>query len=408
MRKIVYIFLIVHCTMVIDNCLSQWVLKSNGMGNQTILSLVVKGNKLFAGTNYHGIFVSSDLGESWTHTSLDTFNIRTLYSDGQNIYAGTIGNNMYISHDDGVTWDHSLLTVPGISCFASVGNKIYAGTNFYGLQLSEDQGATWTKISFNLLFVYSILIRPDKMLTGNYDIFHEGLYTSTDGGIMWDTTLINYTRVNKLAENGNRIFAGTDDRGILISDDNGINWVQSLLSGKNISGIFVFEDYIFAGTYQSGLYVSHNNGLNWEPKNGGLTVNASIDDVVKQQKFIFLATHTGVYRSHLNDILSIQPVSSEIPGQYSLSQNYPNPFNPSTKIKFMIPPSSSVAQTFVRPVGLSVYDLLGREVTTLVNEELKPGTYEVEWNASHYPSGVYFYKLTSADFTETRKMVLLK
>jgi hypothetical protein len=70
--------------------------------------------------------------------------------------------------------------------------------------------------------------------------------------------------------------------------------------------------------------------------------------------------------------------------------------------------SSSAAQTFVRPLGLSVHDALGREVATLVNQQLSPGTYEIVWNASNYPSGLYFYKLSSGNFTETKRMILIK
>ena len=85
---------------------------------------------------------------------------------------------------------------------------------------------------------------------------------------------------------------------------------------------------------------------------------------------------------------------------FTLSQNYPNPFNPQTKIKFAVPKAS-----FTK---LIIYDLLGREVATLVNEELKPGTYEADWDGSDYSSGVYFYKLVSGDFSEIKKMVLMK
>ena len=89
----------------------------------------------------------------------------------------------------------------------------------------------------------------------------------------------------------------------------------------------------------------------------------------------------------------------------NLSQNYPNPFNPVTRIKFDIPPLKGVRGMMVR---LIIYDLLGREVTTLVNEPMKPGTYEVDWDGSMYASGVYFYKLITDEYVETRKMVLLK
>jgi hypothetical protein len=96
-------------------------------------------------------------------------------------------------------------------------------------------------------------------------------------------------------------------------------------------------------------------------------------------------------------------VASEIgniAAAYSLSQNYPNPFNPSTKIRWQLPVGSQVA--------LKVYDILGREVTTLVNEYRQAGKYETEFNAETLPSGVYFYQLKADGFVETKKMILLK
>ena len=91
---------------------------------------------------------------------------------------------------------------------------------------------------------------------------------------------------------------------------------------------------------------------------------------------------------------------AEVPDHFSLSQNYPNPFNPNTNIKFQIAKLSDVK--------LIIYDVLGREITTLVNEQLKLSTYEVEWDGTNYPSGVYFYKLITQYYSETRKMVLIK
>ena len=100
-------------------------------------------------------------------------------------------------------------------------------------------------------------------------------------------------------------------------------------------------------------------------------------------------------------VISLQlPISTEIPKSYNLAQNYPNPFNPSTKIKFGVPKNGEVR--------LVIYDVIGKEVATLVNEHLNAGTYESEWNASNFPSGVYFYKLVSEDFTQTKKLVLIK
>jgi hypothetical protein len=91
---------------------------------------------------------------------------------------------------------------------------------------------------------------------------------------------------------------------------------------------------------------------------------------------------------------------SPLPGCWSLSQNYPNPFNPSTHIRY------SIAQT--QMVHLAVFDVLGREVTALVHERMKPGTYSVEWDAANAASGVYFYRLNAGNYSETKKLVLTR
>jgi len=92
--------------------------------------------------------------------------------------------------------------------------------------------------------------------------------------------------------------------------------------------------------------------------------------------------------------------SNQIPAEFTLSQNYPNPFNPVTKINFNIPSAEFVT--------LSVYDVMGREVAVLISESLKPGSYEAEWNAVNSTSNIYFYKLTAGNFTDTKRMMLIK
>lgn len=104
----------------------------------------------------------------------------------------------------------------------------------------------------------------------------------------------------------------------------------------------------------------------------------------------------------------IVEVEIDLPEQFVLEQNYPNPFNPSTKIKYSIP---SIVTTEVKQsqfVDLSVYDVLGNEVAKLVNEERPAGSYEVEFNAGNFPSGVYYYQLKAGEFISTKKMILLK
>ena len=114
---------------------------------------------------------------------------------------------------------------------------------------------------------------------------------------------------------------------------------------------------------------------------------------------------TGEFEDYPTSVESV----SDLPTKYELSQNYPNPFNPSTKIKFTIP--SAGTQHGV-PVQLKVYDILGNEVATLVDEEKNPGVYEVEFSTSsgvsNLSSGIYIYRIESLDFVNTKKMILLK
>jgi hypothetical protein len=106
----------------------------------------------------------------------------------------------------------------------------------------------------------------------------------------------------------------------------------------------------------------------------------------------------------------VNQVGNEIPDRYSLSQNYPNPFNPVTKIKFDI--ASNNYFPLERGAGgmtiLKVYNILGKEIATLVNEQLLPGTYEVAFDGSKLSNGVYFYKLSTVNFTDTKRMLLIK
>lgn len=99
-------------------------------------------------------------------------------------------------------------------------------------------------------------------------------------------------------------------------------------------------------------------------------------------------------------VIGINQIANEIPTDYKLYQNYPNPFNPVTKIKFSIPIPEFVT--------IKIYDALGREVSTLVNDRVIAGVYSVDWDGAAYPSGVYFYSINSGNFIQTRKMVLIK
>jgi hypothetical protein len=106
--------------------------------------------------------------------------------------------------------------------------------------------------------------------------------------------------------------------------------------------------------------------------------------------------------------------NESLPQEYRLEQNFPNPFNPITKIRFTIPTSPLNPSPYQgegnreRLISLKVYGVIGNEIATLVNEEMEPGIYEVEFDAKDLTSGVYFYSLTVGSFTDTKKMILLR
>ena len=134
-----------------------------------------------------------------------------------------------------------------------------------------------------------------------------------------------------------------------------------------------------------------------------------IGDYVGQTIWVGFRYNTDVstdgYFVNLDDIevdnpIGIQPISTEVPKRFELKQNYPNPFNPVTNIEFSI-----VKGGFV---NLVIFNALGQQVSTLVNQDLKAGSYKYDFNASGLPSGTYYYRLTSGDFTQTNKMILVK
>jgi hypothetical protein len=182
----------------------------------------------------------------------------------------------------------------------------------------------------------------------------------------------------------------------IINDENG-NQVQQLEQIWN--GVAwvndVKKEYAYIWNYFESCNAELWNGTSWEPGDTPILVNNPdgfrIAIVVQSINIYYL-------------IVSVESTNSETPKNYSLFQNYPNPFNPATTIRYEIPEQSFVT--------LKVYDVIGKEITTLVNEEKPAGSYEVEFNTSainHNPtSGVYFYTLSAGNYFTTKKMILLK
>ena len=177
-------------------------------------------------------------------------------------------------------------------------------------------------------------------------------------------------------------------------------WQNPLPQGNTLLSVkFISSTAGWAVGQDGTILRTTNGGTTWIPQTSGTTewlnsvhfTDNNTGWTVGDGGTILKTTNGGV---------KVINTSTEVPSKYFLEQNYPNPFNPTTQIRFDIKQSSYAK--------LIVYDILGKEISTLVNEKLSAGSYEVNWNGSGYPSGVYFYKLITDGYSDVKKMILNK
>ena len=400
---IIAFLIIYNLSFNINNCKSQWV-QCNGIGtNQFVYSFTLLGNNIFAGTSQYGVYVSTDNGANWSQTSLNNKFIYSLTIAGNNIIAGS-QYATYRSTNNGTSWIQTNLgNYYSVVSLATYGNNVFAGTNGDGIYISTNFGASWNITTISNQYVYSFATLGNYIFAG---IGESGVFYSTNNGSNWIQTSFNNHTAQALTTIGNNIFAGTIGYGVYLSTNYGANWTQTTLNDKTVYSLAASENNIFAGIYyistgSGGVFLSTNNGANWINKNQGFTVIPSVVALLTANNYIFAGTYEhSAWRRTYSEILVINKISKIVPVKCSLKQNYPNPFNPTTTIRYEIPKNSSVK--------LVIFDVLGREVETLVDEKQTAGTYEATFNASQYSSGVYFYKLTTDNFSETKKMLLIK
>ena len=202
--------------------------------------------------------------------------------------------------------------------------------------------------------------------------FTESIYKTTNGGISWINQNLDYYNLYNIR-------------------------IHKFLNSNTGIATATSQHVINSATY---LLSTTNSGQNWEINYFGITLG--ILDM------FFLDSNTGwavggggtILKTTNGGIFHISKINNNLPVNHFLHQNYPNPFNPKTKIKFDLPKSTHAR--------LIIYDILGREIATLLNEKLSAGSYEVSWSAGSYPSGVYFYKLETNNFVDIKKMLLIK
>jgi hypothetical protein len=289
------------------------------------------------------------------------------------------------------------------------------------------------------------------------------LLKTTNGGDNWNqvpSAPVQYNNEtgfnNTFSIINNRMWFSTNNAQIYVSTNLGLNWVSSQTPGLTYCFTLHFNNDTVGIASGAATLISTNGGLYWTPVTGTIHGTGDIFGAegygsnlfwVIRDSSVYLTTNTGASWNEVTGIsptgflyaidfaatggcpsgwavssdgtvysmktvTGIKSVNNKIPDSYSLEQNYPNPFNPVTKIKFSIPQTPLPPFSKGGIVTLKIYDVLGKVIADLTpplrGGREGPGTYEVEWNASDFPCGVYFYTLTAKEFTASKKMILLK
>ena len=248
----------------------------------------------------------------------------------------------------GTTWDSLGMYLPQAGAEAGWNNSLYVsgtniwfGTNNSRVYYSGNAGLTWT---------------PQSTPQANtYTVWFNGLLNGVSGGT-----------------DGIRTVNG------------GTNWTAVTLPGTgNVNAATGSANTFWLTRSGTAIYISTDAGATWTTDYTAATALSDLAMARTGNRLWAVGATGGIYRSE--GLVSVDPISSNVPDRYSLSQNYPNPFNPSSKISFDI--------TKADFVSLKVYNSLGQEVSKLVNENLSPGTYEVTFDGAGLNSGIYFYTI---------------
>lgn len=364
------------------------------------------------------VFFSDDFGKSWFSYGEvnDSEFVRIssiLFLENNDILISGDGSEtggIFKSTDGSKTWGEKNTGASINSCTKILKNSDSIFASIYdAVYLSIDEGESWSKLaskpnSGNEL-VDIVRSKDGKLFAATFlEIFR-----STDNGSSWELMTngipptTNFFMNLTLSDSG-YLYLGTRRLGIYRTKDWGENW-EYIRHGWIRYVTTKPGGYVMAGVEQEGLILSSDHGDTWQIINSGLPgslPNTSFINSVYFDKdgYAYCSVHNyGIYRSAL-PVSVIKDDLNFSSDTYILFQNYPNPFNPVTNIIYQIPKSGLVQ--------LKVYDLLGSEVAVLVNEVKSKGSYEVIFDASSLPSGVYIYSLRVNNFVQNNKMTLLK
>ena len=414
-------------------------------------------------TNDGGVWKSTDRGTSWINLNNDIsvtqfYRIASDPSNASHILGGTQDNGTQRTLGT-LNWAAAFGGDGGEVCFQSQNPAFMLGeTQNNGVTRSNNGGASWVNATNGLTgsgaWVGPLISHPTSP-----EIFYtarQQVFKTTTWGVIWEpisTGTSGTIRELAISRTNPDVMYATAGSLIFRSTNGGTTFssVTTGLPGRTITSVYVHPDssdaaiITFSGFGTGKFYRTTNGGVSWININGNLPDSPCNDGMYYYPGFststflaaldigVFVSTNYGESWSELadglpntvaihldynqttgklrigthgrgvweaNGIIGIINYNSEVPENFSLSQNYPNPFNPVTNIKYQVQKSG-----FVK---LTVFDMLGREIKTIINELQQPGTYTAQFDAAGISSGVYFYRLEVNGYSETRKMMLIK
>ncbi|MBI1937531.1 MAG: T9SS type A sorting domain-containing protein [Ignavibacteriales bacterium] len=440
-------YMVIYFLISISNLYCQW--EFVGLDSLMVRQMQIFGDTIWAGTadlyygsQITGLYRSTDKGKNWAQvdTSLGNGDITALSFHPYNhniihIVKGTlsytIGGYYHRSEDGGKTWTKISIGEYGygikwlnISPFNY--NKIYSVDAINeDVFKSTNGGNDWNLIgsfpasSHGRFVAFNFSLAKDSVLYAYDDVqFFQAFYKSTDDGYSWHYVGTPPLGITPEISTDNELECKVYMESYFITDNCGLSWKRVDSSATPASSyLSLYIDKADSKLYlmkTDGIYVSDKQTINWQKLSGSESLPLQRDyqpedigrlkNIFLVGKTMYVGTTSGIYKK--TDITNVKDGNTFENISYSLSQNYPNPFNPTTKIKYTIPQSSFVS--------VKIYDLLGREVTTLVNKEQSAGNYEVNFDGSKLSSGIYIYTIRvyspgrAGNFVDNKKMALVK
>lgn len=407
---------------------ASWEEKTAGIRCVSFNAFFSCPNGTILASTTRGLMRSFDQGENWNTTN-------TLFTNPPTVFAQSTDGSLYSvtpkgvqkSTDSGLSWESPLYSSTKVTSVAVSGTGILFVGQSDSIRIfrSSDAGKTWEKRIIDPGLGYgritSLMTEPPNYL---HAVTSSGVFTSADNGSTWSTVRYKPTgQVLSLAVAWNgKLWALASYFPLYWSTDHGKTWTQTtrgaggLTNGSLSAFALDASNNIFVGTrygsmsdsYGSGVFRSTDDGVTWTNLSFGIGADAypTIRALaVSPSGYLLVGTmDQGMYRS--STITAVKDSCSQIiPASFSLEQNYPNPFNPTTQIRFALPVGTGVK--------ITIYDVLGQRVATLLEETLKAGIHEARWDGRNQfgapaASGVYFYRMEAGSHVQTNKMVLVK